>query len=227
MLEKPVLDGKLPKDMEALLEVDDLQSMMAGDVHSGLYQSQCGKCTPELVHLDHCQARNRTRMRSLTQYINAQYQASTKNGNFFKSLLKKYPSNRFVFGLTTSLVMPKRRSSRLLHRASPGAGSEGDATRWSSSSEELERGLERPESVDAGDDERECGLGDVRCRLNMRYRVLRFIQVPPNNNETTTSGSIKAPAPMLGKKTMDAWDEEVGLGKVCRGRAPPIWRREQ
>lgn len=51
----------------------------------------------------------------LTQYIKAQYQASTRNGNFLSSRLKKYPWNRLVFGLTTSFLSPSSRNSRFRH----------------------------------------------------------------------------------------------------------------
>jgi hypothetical protein len=50
-----------------------------------------------------------------TQYIRAQYQASTKNGNFLNSLLKKYPWNLLVFGLTTSFFHPNTLNSLFLH----------------------------------------------------------------------------------------------------------------
>ena len=51
----------------------------------------------------------------LTQYMRAQYHASTKNGNFLNSLLKKYPLNLFVFGLTTSFFHPNILNSLFLH----------------------------------------------------------------------------------------------------------------
>jgi hypothetical protein len=52
VLEEPVLHGKLPEDVEALLEVDDLKGMLAGDVDGGVDQSHCGKGTTELVDLN-------------------------------------------------------------------------------------------------------------------------------------------------------------------------------
>jgi hypothetical protein len=51
MLEEPVLYGKLPEDVETLLEVDDLEGMLAGDVDGGVDQSDGSKGTTELIHL--------------------------------------------------------------------------------------------------------------------------------------------------------------------------------
>lgn len=132
-----------------------------------------------------------------TQYINAQYHASTKNGNFCSNRLKKYPSYLLVFGLTTSLFKPSILISRLCQYGCWSARSEGEDARWWFRSESLERGLHsvgsNSESVEAeqGEDER------PRFWSNMRYRVFLFTQVPPKRRVITTSGSINAPTPMF------------------------------
>ena len=82
----------------------------------------------------------------LTQYMRAQYHASTRNGNFLNSRLKKYPWNLLVFGLTTSFFHPNILNSLFLHFGSWGVSSEGEEARCSSpSNEEEERGLECPD----------------------------------------------------------------------------------
>lgn len=142
--------------------------------------------------------------KKLTQYIKAQYQASTKNGNFCNNRLKKYPSNLLVLGDTTSVLYPSTRISRFLQCGSCSGSNDGDDARYPSSSEALDLGLDRPDPEDAGDADRgECE--SRRCRENIRYSVLRFTHVPPNSNVTTTSGSMKAPTPMVKR-----WEEEEG-----------------
>lgn len=59
----------------------------------------------------------------------------------------------------------------------------------------MERGVEVPDSRESGEVEREERY--ILRRLKKRYSVLRFTNVPPNNRETTTSGSINAPAPIV------------------------------
>lgn len=94
-----------------------------------------------------------------------------------------------MFGLTTSFLNPNILSSLFLHLGSSST---------LPSSVALDDGLERPDElddVDAGDDDR----GELRYTLrrpNSRYSELRLNQVPPKSRVTTTSGSIKAPAPM-------------------------------
>ena len=94
-----------------------------------------------------------------------------------------------MFGLVTSLLNPNTRNSRLRHLGSSST---------LASSDTLDEGLERPESdndEDSGDRER----GERRYTLlrpNNRYSVFRLTKVPPNSSVTTTSGSIKAPAPI-------------------------------
>lgn len=84
--------------METLLEVNDLEGMAAGDVDSALDHCHGSECATKLVYLcmqqsisfpaDHGKLKW-VKRDQLTQYIRAQYQASTKKGNFFNSLLKK------------------------------------------------------------------------------------------------------------------------------------------
>jgi hypothetical protein len=151
----------------------------------------------------------------LTQYIKAQYQASTKNGNFCNNRLKKYPSNRRVLGDTTSRLNPNTRISRFLQWGSC-SGSSGEEALYPSSSEALDRGLERPDPDDAGDDDRgECEA--LRRRSKMRYSVLRLTHVPPKRRVTTTSGSMKAPTPMVEV-------EEVRGSKREGWRRRMLWR---
>jgi hypothetical protein len=82
-----------------------------------------------------------------TQYIKAQYHASTRNGNFLSSLLKKYSWNCFVFGLTTSFLIPNIDITRVRHFSSSSICESRLA---------VDDGLERPESMElAGDDDLE------------------------------------------------------------------------
>jgi hypothetical protein len=149
----------------------------------------------------------------LTQYIRAQYHASTKNGNFLKRRLRKYPWNLLVFGLTTSFFQPNILSSRFLHLGSWGVSNDGEEARcWSSSNEEEERGLECP------DEEGEWEGEYVRLRRpKSLYVVLRFTYVPPKRRVTTTSGSMKVPTPMMAVGE----DVRMGSGRIY---ATEMWR---
>lgn len=49
VVEEPLLDRELPEDVQALLEVDDLQSMLASDVDGALDESEGGEGASDLV----------------------------------------------------------------------------------------------------------------------------------------------------------------------------------
>lgn len=49
--EEPFLNGQLPEDMQALLEVDELESMFASDVDGAFDESQSRESPAELVDL--------------------------------------------------------------------------------------------------------------------------------------------------------------------------------
>lgn len=48
-LEEPLLEGQLPEDAEALLEVDDLEGMLAGDINGTLHEGDGSEGAAELV----------------------------------------------------------------------------------------------------------------------------------------------------------------------------------
>ena len=51
MFEKPVLDWKLEKEVQGLLNVYYLESVPAGDVYGCVGKVNCGECAAELVDL--------------------------------------------------------------------------------------------------------------------------------------------------------------------------------
>lgn len=55
MLQEPVLDIELKENMQALLKMDELKSMLPRDVHGFLNQSKSCKSSTELVYLQQCQ----------------------------------------------------------------------------------------------------------------------------------------------------------------------------
>jgi hypothetical protein len=84
----------------------------------------------------------------------------------------------------------------------------------------VDDGLERPDSnelVELGDEDR--GDEEYTLRLpNSLYSAFRFTHVPPKSNVTTTSGSIKAPAPMVDdKENQSALPELVGKLRSLKG----------
>ena len=95
---EPCLDGEFVEDVQALLEVDELEGVAACDVHGAFDHCYGAKGAAELVYLRHQSLVSIPEMVSWsttvggkrTQYIKAQYHASTRNGNFLSSLLKKY-----------------------------------------------------------------------------------------------------------------------------------------
>ena len=51
MFQEPRLHGQFEKYVEALLEVDDLESMFSGDIDGPVVEGKGGKCTTELIDL--------------------------------------------------------------------------------------------------------------------------------------------------------------------------------
>ena len=86
-----MLDVELKEEVEALLEVDELEGVLACDVDGGLNEGNGCECAAKLVHLTRVSTLSpRIQMPSrLTQYISAQYHASTRNGNFWSNRLRK------------------------------------------------------------------------------------------------------------------------------------------
>jgi hypothetical protein len=111
-----------------------------------------------------------------TQYINAQYHASTRNGNFISTLDKKYPLNFCVFGLVTSCLQPNTLISLFCHLSSCSASSDGEAARWFSKDDGPDRGigLEQPDpeleeyESEYGDDDLGESGKECLCRPKMR-----------------------------------------------------------
>ena len=126
---EPLLDLALDKYVEDALEIDDLERVLARDVDGVLGHGYGCKSTTELIHLfvRHGSVSWLPRFIAdfpiyisaapgkCTQYINAQYQASTKKGNFLSKRLKNLSSNTVVSGLRTFLSKHQRRNTRVRH----------------------------------------------------------------------------------------------------------------
>jgi hypothetical protein len=50
-LEEPLLEAYLPEDVELLLEMDELESMLAGDIDGALNKCEGCECPTQLVNL--------------------------------------------------------------------------------------------------------------------------------------------------------------------------------
>ena len=50
-LEEPLLETDFPEDSEALLDVDELEGMLASDIDGAFDEGKCGECAAELVDL--------------------------------------------------------------------------------------------------------------------------------------------------------------------------------
>ena len=90
VLEKPSLDIEFEEDVQALFKMDELQSVTASDIDSAFNHGHGGEGAAELVDLSDSQhGAIQTIASWRTQYISAQYQASTKKGNFRSSRDRK------------------------------------------------------------------------------------------------------------------------------------------
>ena len=90
MLQKPMLNIQFVKKMETLFDMDKLESVLAGDIDSSFDECNRSEGASKLVYLFISQHKSFAfGACKLTQYIKAQYHASTRNGNFLSRRLKK------------------------------------------------------------------------------------------------------------------------------------------
>jgi len=131
----------------------------------------------------------------LTQYIKAQYQHSTRNGNLSSNRLKKYPLNLLVSGVVTSLVIPQTPTLLFLHLGSCVASSEGELDLDSpSNSSNASTCLDLTISPVSTSSPKSF----LRCLDRLRPgEKSRLIQVPQTSNAMTTRGSATAPMPPI------------------------------
>lgn len=144
---------------------------------------------------------------TLTQYINAQYQTSTKNGNFSMTRLNHLSLNNLVSGLVTVASNHHKLRVRVLQSLifslRPGEGGSGVFTAWytaschdSSSSFDL---LSQP--------------GDANM-TELGFLILRLTKHPVTRRKTTAAGSNIAPGPMMRKKFVGCYWRLVARDKL-------------
>ena len=119
----------LPEDVPLLFDFDDLKGMLPSNVYSAFHNCDSRKCSSELVHLHPVSNRVSKDDMMQTQYINAQYHASTKKGNLCKSLLSMRFRKTAVFGVFTVVRQPNATKSRSRHLFSCDSSRDGDRDR--------------------------------------------------------------------------------------------------
>lgn len=133
------------------------------------------------------------------QYIRAQYQHSTRNGNLSSNRLKKYPLNRLVFGVVTCLLTPQAPTVLIRYLGSWLGSKDGELELDSTSPSSINRSVSLsrgflPVSRSSTPSE------ILRTSLGLLFRPglgSRLIHVLPNNKVTTTRGSAIAPIPPI------------------------------
>ena len=130
----------------------------------------------------------------LTQYIKAQYQTSTRNGNRNKSRLKRRFLNGLVSNVETLRRMPKKPTSRcrlVVFRTGKRAGERGSASKPSP--------LERLSGLDSRDDGEVSSLSSKSFsdHSSGSQSFLRFTHVPPKRRPRTIAGSTTPPIPIF------------------------------
>jgi hypothetical protein len=137
--------------------------------------------------------------RQLTQYTRAQYQHSTRKGNFRSRRLSSRSLNTSVLGEDIVQDRPRISSCRLCHRSSEicGIGEQDRALKRPS----LDVGLEHPDSRESR--ESACTYSEDCRRIYVcenAVLVTLLIQVPPKRSTITAKGSRIAPAPMTSSR---------------------------
>lgn len=104
-----MLNGQFPENVQLLFDFKQLQSVPAGNVHSAFHKRHRCECAAELIDLSIQQISMNVHKMSLffpTQYIRAQYHASTRNGNLCKTLERTLCRKTAVFGVSTIFRYP-------------------------------------------------------------------------------------------------------------------------